>query len=80
MLCDGLFPSHRSLEVEEGEEEERRLFYVAVTGAKDELYLCFPFRRYMNGSGDMMQQKSRFLLEIPEGAIDEWRLSADVPF
>ena len=80
MLCDGMFPSHRSLDVEEGEEEERRLFYVAVTRAKDELYLCFPYRRYMSGGGDVMQQKSRFLTEIPEGAVDEWRLSADVPF
>ena len=35
MLCDGLFPSNRSLDSIEGEEEERRLFYVASTRAKD---------------------------------------------
>src|SRR5208337_2662132 len=39
MLCDGMFPSKRSLEGKEGEEEERRLFYVAITRAKNELYL-----------------------------------------
>ncbi len=40
-LNDGKFPSSRSLESDQ-EEEERRLFYVAVTRAKDNLYLCFP--------------------------------------
>ena len=39
MLCDGLFPSSRSIESPGGEEEERRRFYVAVTRAKTELYL-----------------------------------------
>ena len=42
MLCDGLFPSARSMESGEGEEEERRLFYVAITRARNELYLCYP--------------------------------------
>ena len=42
MLCDGLFPSSRSTESNDGEEEERRLFYVSVTRAKNELYLCYP--------------------------------------
>ncbi|HEX7577934.1 MAG TPA: ATP-dependent helicase, partial [Verrucomicrobiae bacterium] len=35
MLCDGLFPSARSMESGEGEEEERRLFYVAITRARN---------------------------------------------
>ncbi len=40
-LADGMFPLRRA--VENGDlEEERRLFYVAVTRARDELYLCFP--------------------------------------
>ncbi|MCB1129301.1 MAG: ATP-dependent helicase, partial [Verrucomicrobiae bacterium] len=41
MLCEGLFPSGRSSETPEGVEEERRLFYVAITRAKDELYLSY---------------------------------------
>ncbi|HZF01860.1 MAG TPA: UvrD-helicase domain-containing protein, partial [Methylomirabilota bacterium] len=45
MLCDGLFPFGRSIENDEGIEEERRLFYVAITRAKDELYLCYPTQR-----------------------------------
>ncbi|MBC8095139.1 MAG: UvrD-helicase domain-containing protein, partial [Akkermansiaceae bacterium] len=75
MLCDGLFPSSRSMESTEGEEEERRLFYVAITRAKNELYLSYPLIRAMPGSsGDMMQQPSRFLGEIPPELLDEWNL------
>jgi DNA helicase II / ATP-dependent DNA helicase PcrA len=75
MLCEGLFPSARSLETSEGEEEERRLMYVATTRARQELYLSYPHVRAGYGnSGDMMQQASRFLGEIPTGLIDEWNL------
>ncbi len=76
MLCDGLFPSSRSMENDEGEEEERRLFYVAITRAKSELYLSFPLIRasFSNSGGDGMQQPSRFLSEIPKELLNEWRL------
>ncbi|NOS72544.1 MAG: UvrD-helicase domain-containing protein [Verrucomicrobia bacterium] len=75
MLCDGLFPSARSSETDEGLEEERRLFYVTVTRAKNELYLCYPLIRAGYGnSGATMQQPSRFLDEIPKEHLDEWNL------
>ena len=81
MLCDGLFPSARSLETPEGEEEERRLFYVAVTRARNELYLSYPILRMMSGgSGDVMQQPSRFLGEIPKELLDEWNLRPFEPY
>ena len=77
MLCDGLFPSARSMESIEGEEEERRLFYVAITRARDELYLSYPLIRATQGyGGDAMQLPSRFLKEIPSELIDEWNLRA----
>ncbi len=38
-LSDGMFPSSRSLDTRDALEEERRLFYVAITRARDELYL-----------------------------------------
>lgn len=79
MLCDGLFPSARSIDHPEGEEEERRLFYVAVTRAKDELYLSHPLMRYMQGGGDMMQQPSRFLAEVPPELREEWNLRPSMP-
>jgi DNA helicase-2/ATP-dependent DNA helicase PcrA len=76
MLCDGLFPSARSMETDEGEEEERRLFYVAITRAKNELYLCYPHERasFSNAGGDSMQRPSRFLSEIPRDLLNEWNL------
>jgi DNA helicase-2/ATP-dependent DNA helicase PcrA len=74
MLCDGLFPSARSLDSTEGEEEERRLMYVAITRARNELYLSYPLIRATGNTGDMMQQPSRFLSEIPKELIEEWNL------
>jgi DNA helicase-2/ATP-dependent DNA helicase PcrA len=75
MLCDGLFPSARSSETEEGLEEERRLFYVTITRAKNELYLSYPLMRAGYGNtGITMQQPSRFLDEIPKDFLDEWNL------
>ena len=75
MLCDGLFPSSRAMESEEGDEEERRLFYVAVTRARTQLYLCHPQVRSAAGQGDEVPQvMSRFLGEIPEHLLEEWNL------
>jgi len=75
MLCDGLFPSARSTESNDGEEEERRLFYVSITRAKNELYLCYPLMRAGFGnSGDTYQSPSRFLAEIPKNLLNEWNL------
>ena len=81
MLCDGLFPSERSLESAEGEEEERRLLYVAITRARNELYLSYPrVRAGYGGSGDMFQQPSRFLNEIPKELVEEWNLRTFTPY
>ena len=81
MLCDGLFPSSRAIESPGGEEEERRLFYVAVTRAKTELYLSYPLMRFMHGSGgDAMQQRSRFLDEIDSNLVEEWNLQSFDPY
>ena len=81
MLCDGLFPSERSLESAEGEEEERRLLYVAITRARNELYLSYPLvRAGYGGSGDMFQQPSRFLNEIPRELVEEWNLRTFTPY
>ncbi len=81
MLCDGLFPSDRSLETSEGEEEERRLMYVAITRARNELYLSYPLVRAGYGhQGDMLQQPSRFLEEIPKALVEEWNLRPFHPY
>jgi len=75
MLCDGLLPSARAMESVDGEEEERRLMYVAVTRARNELYLAFPLiRAGFSGSGAALQSPSRFLSEIPESLLESWNL------
>jgi DNA helicase-2/ATP-dependent DNA helicase PcrA len=75
MLCEGLFPSARALGSSESEEEERRLFYVAITRARNELYLSYPLIRMTAGqTGAVLQRLSRFLNEIPTELLDEWNL------
>ena len=73
-LTDGMFPSSRSLETRDAIEEERRLFYVAITRARDELYLTFPHMRLNAGYGDMFQRPSRFLKEIPTQLVEDWQV------
>lgn len=82
MLCDGMFPSNRSLDSLDGEEEERRLFYVAITRAMDELYLCHPLIRTVaaGSSDDMIQLPSRFLKELPDELFDEWKIGSFDPY
>jgi DNA helicase II / ATP-dependent DNA helicase PcrA len=73
-LTDGMFPSSRSLETRDAIEEERRLFYVAITRARDELYLSYPHMRLNAGFGDMFQRPSRFLKEIPIELLEDWEV------
>jgi DNA helicase-2/ATP-dependent DNA helicase PcrA len=81
MLCEGLFPSLRSRASPEAAEEERRLMYVAVTRARDELYLSYPLIRASYGGGlDKVQQASRFLEEIPRALVEEWNLRPSQPY
>ena len=58
---DGMFPSNRALTLEDM-EEERRLFYVACSRAKEELYITFP--RYLYSYDAFFHLPSRFLLEM----------------
>ncbi|WP_457634543.1 ATP-dependent helicase [Persephonella sp.] len=63
-LEDGIFPSGRSFEDIEQSEEERRLFYVAVTRAKEKVFMSYA-RKRASFSGQLNETKpSRFLKEI----------------
>ena len=64
-----VFPHYFALEEENGIEEERRLFYVAITRAKKKLYITYSKRRRIN-TGIMEQIKSSFLEEIPRHLMD----------
>src|SRR5262249_1879455 len=72
--ADGQFPSARSMRDGDSLEEERRLFYVAVTRAKDELYITYPIID-MNYSGQTIVQKpSRFIAELPADLYEIWQV------
>jgi DNA helicase-2/ATP-dependent DNA helicase PcrA len=67
-LEEGLFPSERSLSDFDGLEEERRLMYVAITRARQRLYLSYSQTRLLHGQ-TRYNVRSRFFDELPEGAL-----------
>lgn len=69
-LEEGLFPNAMSINTREELEEERRLFYVAITRAKQRLYLTYANTRYKFGSL-IQSDESRFIEEIPQEHIDK---------
>jgi DNA helicase-2/ATP-dependent DNA helicase PcrA len=69
-LEDGLFPHHFSSENKESLEEERRLCYVGITRAMQQLYLTHAEKRRLFGR-DEERRVSRFIREIPEHLIQE---------
>jgi DNA helicase II / ATP-dependent DNA helicase PcrA len=69
---EGLFPHQRSLADLDGLEEERRLCYVGMTRARQELYLSYAEQRRLHGI-DSYGQVSRFVREIPEELLEEVR-------
>jgi len=78
-LADGMFPNNRVIDSDDDEaglEEERRLFYVAVTRAKDELYLTYPLMWHGAFDGNVVQRPSRFLDAIPADLVEEWNVGA----
>jgi len=75
-LHDGGFPSVKSLKTDH-EEEERRLFYVAVTRAKDELSLCYPVASD-DWNGLNFLRPSRFIKELSRDVYEEILVEEDV--
>jgi DNA helicase-2/ATP-dependent DNA helicase PcrA len=67
-LEEGLFPHENSMSDADGLEEERRLMYVAITRARQRLYLSFSQTRMLHGQ-TRYNVKSRFVDELPEGAL-----------
>ncbi|WHH61386.1 DNA helicase PcrA [Petroclostridium sp. X23] len=71
-LCgmeEGIFPGYRSSADQEELEEERRLCYVGITRAQEQLYITHAFQRTLFGS-TMYNRLSRFIEEIPGEFID----------
>ncbi len=69
-LEEGLFPHARSVETPKGLEEERRLFYVGMTRACEQLLLTHAERRHLHGQAHY-SRPSRFLAELPEESVEE---------
>jgi DNA helicase-2/ATP-dependent DNA helicase PcrA len=76
-LVDGQFPNGRVIESEDESmiEEERRLFYVALTRAKNELYLSYPMMNPKSYNGEIFCQPSQFLEEFSHDLVEEWEIS-----
>ena len=81
---EGMIPLARTLKEPGGEEEERRLFYVAVTRAKDHLYLCYPLTDYARGMGHLPVSPSRFIMElspysarVKDRPFDQWQIDEE---
>ena len=71
-LAEGLFPTRRSIEGDGDLEEERRLFYVAVTRAQEGLCLTYPMLSDQKGTPVRMQP-SRFVRELPDEQLEVHR-------
>src|SRR5512142_967627 len=80
-LADGRFPSAQALKDMAGEEEERRLFYVACTRARDELYLVHPIVAAPRDRERIVLKASRFLEELPAEPelYERWQLDDPAP-
>ncbi len=76
-VADGRFPSLYSSTNDEELEEERRLFYVAVTRAKRHLFLTYPTNVYERNSGFVFSRPSRFLDNLPSRLWETWRVTED---
>lgn len=77
--AEGKFPSPRSLREIDSEEEERRLWYVALTRAKDELYLTYPLLMTNYDRQTVLQKPSRFITECPASLFEVWNLEEEAP-
>jgi DNA helicase-2/ATP-dependent DNA helicase PcrA len=78
-LIDESFPHYRALDEPGGEDEERRIFYVAITRAMDELYLTYPLMIARGGRGpSTLTTPSRFLREIDPSLYEPAVLETDL--
>jgi DNA helicase II / ATP-dependent DNA helicase PcrA len=73
-VVDGRFPSAYSFLTDDELEEERRLFYVAVTRAKRHLFLTYPINVYDKTSGMLLSKPSRFLDHVSSDLLDQLAL------
>lgn len=66
---EGLLPHHKTMIEAENDEEERRLFYVAITRAKEKLFLSYTKQR-MKFNEEILIKQSKYLNELPKNIIE----------
>ena len=71
---DGRFPSAYSFMTDEELEEERRLFYVAATRAKQALFITYPIDIYDKTLGRVLSKPTRFLDDVSRDFYETWSL------
>jgi superfamily I DNA/RNA helicase len=76
VVADEPRPQQREIIIP-GEEEERRLFYVAITRARQELYLVFPVMSRDRGGMDVLMEPSRFVRELPGELYEKWVIGTE---
>ncbi|MCM8823846.1 MAG: ATP-dependent helicase [Candidatus Omnitrophica bacterium] len=74
-FSDYEFPHSKALNSPQAMEEERRLFYVATTRAKNYLYITYPQTKYTFKNGLIISRPSMFLYELPSSCYEEWECS-----
>ncbi|MAT58148.1 MAG: ATP-dependent DNA helicase [Ignavibacteriae bacterium] len=75
---EGFFPSSQSYQKIESLEEERRLMYVAVTRAKQNLYISYPMNIFDRHQGVTLSKPSRFIEGVDESIAEEWLIQEDL--
>ncbi len=78
-LAEGRFPAPASNQQADAIEEERRLFYVAATRARDLLFFCYPAFINQSGAGLLPARPCRFLEEIPGNLLEPCRSHEAMP-
>lgn len=73
--AEGNFPISRSYGNEAAMEEERRLFYVATTRAKTDLYISYPILTTRYNVGNVILKPSEFIQELPKDCYEKWQIA-----
>jgi len=73
-FSEGEFPHPKAMNEKEQLEEERRLFYVAVTRTKRYLFITYPQRRFTFRNGIIISRPSMFFYELEKNLFEEWKI------
>ncbi|OQX82138.1 MAG: hypothetical protein B6D56_00045 [Candidatus Omnitrophica bacterium 4484_70.1] len=73
-FSEGEFPHPKAINEREQLEEERRLFYVAVTRTKRYLFITYPQRRFTFRNGVIISRPSMFFYELDKNLFEEWKI------